>query len=45
MRSCIYFNNIIILQQNKNENVHRFALRGELLEKEGERERERDSNK
>ena len=31
----------IIIIKNKNENVHRFALRGELLEREKERERKR----
>ena len=33
----------VLLTYNKNENAHRFALSGELLERE--KEKERESNK
>ena len=32
----------LIVQNNKDENAHRFALSGELLEREKEKERERE---
>ena len=34
-----------ILYYNKDENAHRFALSGELLERKKEREREREKKR
>ena len=39
--SLLFTKSLYILKK-KDENIHRFAIRGELLQREGMREKERD---